>query len=329
MRYSVSNYKIPRHVVKDLMTLESHRTYRAVAEIWIVIGLTVFGSIWLKNHHPYLFWSFYPLIGFMIAGRQGALLQIVHEGSHKLISNHRATNDFVGDWLAALPTGLNLSGYTTGHMQHHAHTNTDRDLPTDLAKHEVVDLRDPRLYQLFLADIVGWTAVKSFFGHSGNAKRKGEEAGAGQKRAWVRIALVQLLIFAALFQFNFVNYILLWAIPVMTFNMVLLRVRGIVEHGLPRQRGMPIEFAEQGNLYTRTVLPDNARGAARVLRLFERFFIGSLSCNYHHEHHLLPKVPFYRLRQLHGLIQTEVHNNNSDVYVDSYFKAFLLGQHSG
>lgn len=325
MKYSLRSFNLSEQTVSELTEVHPYRTLAEVAWIWIVL-LTLIGlGGWASQHlsTPY-FLCLYPIFAVLLAGRQGALLQIVHEGSHQMIAPHRKLNHFVGQWLAALPVGLNLPGYTSGHLQHHAYTNTTRDLPTDLAKHEFTDLKDFNLYRMFFEDLIGLTALKSLFGHAKNANRKKEKMG---PTVFPQLVFCQLVMLTVVFRLDPVRYLLFWVIPLMSFNMVLLRIRGIVEHGLPGQKQVVINKAEEGNYYTRTVRPYSEKTPSKILWALEKMLIGTVQCNYHHEHHLLPKVPFYRLNQLHLQLRAQIEATHPDVYIDSYLQGFLKGKH--
>lgn len=341
-KYSARRYQhlLQAEFVSRLTTLESWRTLLALALGWIAVAaLAALGGALGPAH--FRFWIFYLPLGFLIAGRQSVMLQIVHEASHQLISGNRKLNHFVGEWLAAVPVGLSLEGYTAGHMRHHAYTNTPNDLPTDLEKHEAVDFSDSLTYRKFAQDLFGITAFRSSFGHMMRAKggkwRQSQANGEEQKGAKKSKALhfltqeilVQSVILAVIFHFRIVNYFLLWVIPLLSFNMVLLRVRGIAEHGLPRQLGVEILRADQGNKYTRSVVPERRHPLALLLQGVERVLIGSLACNYHHEHHLVPNVPFYNLRSLHERVGPSVRAACPYVYVGSYLLALRRGRDSG
>ena len=110
--------------------------------------------------------------------------------------------------------------------------------------------------------------------------------------------------------------------------MILMRVRGITEHGAYRQFDIQVMTPNQGNYYTRSVVMDNPTFFKNFIFQIERVLIGSLNCNYHHEHHLFPKVPFYKLSKVHRYINKDVRERNQLVYVDGYFSTLLLTKKS-
>ncbi|MDH4467806.1 MAG: fatty acid desaturase [Bacteriovoracaceae bacterium] len=326
-KYSARKISFSAEFIAEQNLLKTHVTYFNIALIWCCIFVLSF--IGQKLFAGPYFWVIYLGLGFLIAGRQGALLQIVHEGSHRLISSIKFRNDFIGNWLAALPVGLTLEGYTNGHMKHHAGTNTVDDLATDLEKYLVTDVKDWRLYKLFLCDLFGITALKSFFGHnykSLKTKKHNDENSIDRGLRLFRLATSQLLILAFLFQFNLMFYFLFWAFPLVSFNMLLLRVRGITEHGAPNQLHLKILTADQGNLYTRSVVLTKPNPLKYLVFQLERILIGSLSANYHHEHHLLPKVPFYNLKNVHNFAHQDIKKLNKFVYVDGYFSTLFFSK---
>ena len=105
---------------------------------------------------------FYIPCAFLIAGRQGAFVQLVHEASHFLVSKNHKLNDFFGSYLCAYPIGVNLSGFRSGHNNHHVNTATPEDSPTDLDKYKIVNTKKFDLYKLFLKDLVGISALEVF-----------------------------------------------------------------------------------------------------------------------------------------------------------------------
>jgi fatty acid desaturase len=321
-KYSAKNYNFSKEFLSEISTLESHKTLCAIFTIWAAVALLVVFMKFLAPT-PWFWWAYLP-VALLIAGRQGALLQIVHEGAHNLIVKNKMWNDLIGNWLAAYPTGLTVLGYGKSHLQHHAHTNTPNDLPTDIEKYSTTDLNDRNLARVFLRDLFGLTALGSFFGHSANSVRtENTESRAKKLKDRAGQGTTQLILLATIFQFHIGMYLLLWAIPLISFNMVLLRIRGIAEHGLPNQIGKTIHTVDQGRLYTRTMIRSNRTAGDYVLNLLERILIGSLNCNYHHEHHILPTVPFYKLPKIHDWIYPELSKSHPIAFAKGYMHAFL------
>jgi len=80
---------------------------------------------------------------------------------------------------------------------------------------------------------------------------------------------------------------LLWIIAFMTSHMLIARIRQISEHA-----AVPDLFDLDARKNTRTI----------YINPLESLMVAPHDLNYHMEHHLLPSVPIYRLRELHNLL---------------------------
>ena len=59
------------------------------------------------------------LVWLVLPGRQLALSVLMHEAGHNTLFTDRRLNQWVGQWLCALPTLNDLNAYATGHLDHH------------------------------------------------------------------------------------------------------------------------------------------------------------------------------------------------------------------
>lgn len=333
--YGPRLYRLDHETLADLKRLQPHRPVLAAVLTWFWIVVIVKAFLWFP-YNVYL----YPFVVFLIAGRAGVFLQLAHEAAHGLIAKG-TFNTWFGNWIASYPIGLDLKGYGEPHVRHHACTNKPCDPLSDSEKYRICDIRNPRLWMLFLKDLVGVTAVTVRFLYDqplSNKEKKdisdyletNEETYATYRsstdstlqslRKYGSILLVQVIILAALFEFSFTDYFLLWVVPLMTAHYVLMRVRGIAEHGLGIQMGVPgLDEKNRGALYTRSFGTPANHYWFPVLTLIERLLIGSLQVYYHHEHHLFPKVPYYNLGKLHRLIYEKEQGYNPQVFAKGYF----------
>lgn len=337
--YSSRWYGIDKETLARLKVLKPYRPILSAFFIWFWI--TVIVKTFL--HVPGLVY-FYPIVVFLIAGRAGALLQLAHDAAHGLISKGKF-NDWFGNWIACYPIGLDLKGYGEPHLRHHACTNKICDPLSDAEKYKVCDIRTPRLWFLFLKDILGITAVTIQLRYDQpltNRDKKDiedyvehEEGSIAYRvspgslfqtlKKYLSIALVQLLILGILFRFNIFHYILLWLVPLVTAHMFLMRIRGIGEHGLGIQLGISeLDQKNRGTFYTRSFGTPLKRYPFPLLNLLERWLIGSLNVYYHHEHHLYPKVPYYNLPKIHKIISRKTETYNPYVFARGYFDCLFF-----
>ncbi len=80
-----------------------------------------------------------------------------------------------------------------------------------------------------------------------------------------------------------------WFVPLFTWMTVIFRVRSIAEHSAIEGRA---------NAYAQT----RSTGASVLAHIF----VAPKNVNYHIEHHFYPSVPFYRLPELHRVLDVAV-----------------------
>src|SRR5207244_6391810 len=101
-------------------------------------------------------------------------------------------------------------------------------------------------------------------------------------------------------------YPLLWLGPLLTWMMVITRIRNIAEHAVVPDPDDPLRN-------TRTT----------EVTLVERIFIAPYFVNYHLEHHLLFYVPCYNLPKLHAIPTSGPHAARLEV-PQGYLKVLRL-----
>lgn len=331
--YSKAKLNVDFSKVLKLEILDEIKPWKDLLILYLVTIFIVYCSIFLTNNASLLF---YPFLIFFIAGRQGAILQLVHEASHNRISNNKKVNNFFGSWLTSYLVGINLKGYTNGHLAHHAHTSTECEPKSDSEKYRIVDFSNPKIYYLFIKDVLGITALQIFFDYGNNKKLSKNKninivKNLKPKLLFLFYLVIIQLVILAIFQFNIKNYLLFWLYPAMGPHMVLMRIRGIAEHGLSKQLGKKIFSAKEGQYYTRSFLTSKNEYRISILSFIEKALIGSFSVYYHHEHHMNTKIPYYNLEKYHELIFQEVNKNtekfeNYPLYEKGYFSAAFKNQ---
>ena len=306
--------------IKELQELDKAKPFIDLIGIYISTFVLIYFSVIFS--YKYSFLIFIPAI-FLIAGRQGALLQLIHEASHRLINSDIKINNFFGEYLTSLLIGVNFDGYKDGHLKHHTHTATPLEPEADSDKYLIVDFKNPKIYLLFLRDISGISALKIFFAYNPNKNNttKSNTEVYSKFIFLIKLSIIQVLILA-LFQFNIVNYFLFWIYPAIGPHMFLMRIRGIAEHGLGKKLGYKIQKPSEGLYFTRSFLTGKNKYKLPLLSSLEKLLIGSLDVYYHHEHHLAPKVPYYNLGKVHEMVSDNVEKNiDAKIYEKGYFSA--------
>jgi fatty acid desaturase len=137
----------------------SHLTSRSsLRGLWLVAHAwgTIAGAIALVTLWPNpLTW----LIAVMVVGtRQLGLAILMHEAAHGGLHANRAINEWVGQWLCAVPVGADLASYRSYHLQHHKFTQQPED--PDLSLSAPFPITRESYARKAIRDLTGQTFVK-------------------------------------------------------------------------------------------------------------------------------------------------------------------------
>jgi fatty acid desaturase len=236
----------------------------------------------------------------VLGGRQLALAILMHECAHQSLFATPALNEHVGRWLCAAPVWQRLGDYRTHHIKHHARTSLEDD--PDLGLADAFPTTRAGLARKFVRDVSGIAFLRRVVGllmmdaglltytASTGAKWVTPRPTVGvMARSLARNfgpvlltnVVLALVLAASGHAWLYAVWVLAWAT---TFSL-FVRIRSIAEHGMTETTSDPLRN-------TRTT-------QANVLA---RLTVAPHHVNYHLEHHLLPKVPHYRLRELHALL---------------------------
>jgi fatty acid desaturase len=271
--------ELTREEIAELLRFEDWRSWGSIAFDWaVVLGAMALVALW--PHAPTLPLAILVAL-FLIGARQLGFAVLMHEASHRSLFANRAVNDWAGQWLCAYPIWSDTTVYRPYHLQHHAHTGTERD--PDLGLVEPFPITRASLRRKIVRDLSGRTGVKfARAAFKRSVARWGEPEG---RRATIGVLVTNALLLGALAALGHAELYLLWAGAWLTTNTLVTRIRSIAEHALTPDLDDPL-----GN--TRTTLA----------RWWERLFITPNRVNYHLEHHLLMTVPHYKLPRMHALL---------------------------
>ena len=273
----------------DLMTAEEKLSLlcrsdaKAVTMVAGTWGL-VFALLLLAGYYPNPLTI--SMVFLLLPGRQLSLAVLMHEAGHGTLFTSRRLNQWVGQWLCALPTLGNLSTYATGHLEHHRLAGTRRD--PDLPNYQAYPITWESFRRKVWRDLTGQTGIKLLLGLAKGGAGNMEQPGVSGRFLLVKQVFVQTVFFGLLFLAGIGWTWLLWFATFMTTYMLVIRLRQIAEHA-----AVPALYDPDPRLNTRTV---NAP-------LWQRFVIAPSFVNYHLEHHLIPGVPCYNLPALRALLE--------------------------
>jgi fatty acid desaturase len=266
---------LSREDIAGLLEMNDLRSWASVTANW---GLT-FAAMAAVAVWPNPLTIVAALI--VIGTRQLGCAVLMHEASHRSLFSSRAVNDWVGQWLCAYPIWSDLRAYRPYHLQHHAHTGTDRD--PDLGLIAPFPITRASLRRKVFRDLSGRTGWK--FARAAFRRTFGRWQDPDARRAAIGVATTNAALLGGLAALGHAELYLLWAVAWLTTNTLVTRIRAIAEHELTPDQDDPLRN-------TRTT----------VLRWWERLLIAPNRVNYHLEHHLLMTVPHYRLPEMHRLL---------------------------
>lgn len=316
MKYNFSKLGLSRNEINDLETISNIKSILSLIFLYLSTILIIFISIFIFKTDQYYYLT--PFFLILIASRIGAFLNLMHEASHNVLFTNIKYNNLIAKWLLGCPIGINFYDYTKRHLHHHAHTTTSKEPESDKDKYEEVNVKSLNFLKFCLYDIIGYSAFKVFFSIGEKNVKKPNKIKTIKNL--INIIIIQFLILL-IFKFDLLLYFIFWIYPIIGLHMLLMRIRGIAEHGLSKQINKEIQNVQEGLLYTRSFLTPSNNYRFKIIFYIEKFLIGTFNVNYHHEHHLCPKIPHYNLKKLHNKISKEILSLNNRAFEKGYFTA--------
>jgi fatty acid desaturase len=257
---------------RELLRLNWARPLGDIAFDWTVILASTAAVAWLGL-------AMLPLALLVVANRQRALGNILHDAGHRNLCRALRVNDVIAGLLVAPLLFASLKSYRADHFKHHmqlGRAGCDPDLidpPQVLPRHWLASY----LRQVFSPR--AWWG--NFLGHLGAAGVSWSARAAIV--AWWLGALALLLEFTgAHFTLAFIG---LWLLARATVFHLITTLREMCDHFGLRPGGI-LSF-------TRDMA---VRGPVRWL-------IHPRNNGYHLTHHLLPAVPYYLLPRAHTIFR--------------------------
>jgi fatty acid desaturase len=264
-----------------------------IAHAWTVIFASIALVAFFPNPLTYL------IAVILIGSRQLGLAILMHDGAHGCFSRNETRNMALSQWFCAYPVFAETGAYRRYHLTHHARTQQEDD--PDLVLSAPFPITKASYRRKFWRDISGQT---------GYEQRKAQILNALGDAAWPwqqRLRhfaeklgpqiLANAILFAALALAGvWWAYPLLWLVPLLTWQMVITRIRNIAEHAVVPDGDDPLRN-------TRTTKTN----------WIERALIAPYFVNYHLEHHLLFYVPCYNLPKLHAILMRGPHAARMEV----------------
>jgi fatty acid desaturase len=241
----------------------------------------------------------YILAVMLIGSRQLGLAILMHEGAHRCLSRNESRNMALSQRLCAFPIFADTQACRRYHLQHHARTQQEDD--PDLVLSAPFPITKASYRRKFLRDITGRTGYEQRKAQLLNALGDpswplARRAHHFRERLGNQVATNALLWAGLALAGVWWAYPLLWLVPMLTWMMVITRIRNIAEHAVVPDSNDPL-------CNTRTT----------EASFLERVLIAPYFVNYHLEHHLLFYVPCYNLPKLHAILLQGPHAARMEV----------------
>src|SRR6202051_3594791 len=126
--------------------------------MWLVVHAwgTIIAAIALVPLWPK---SLTRLIAVMVVGtRQLGLAILMHEAAHGGLHSNKVINEWIGQWICAVPVGADLASYRSYHLQHHKFTQQPED--PDLSLSAPFPITKESYTRKAIRDLTGQTFVK-------------------------------------------------------------------------------------------------------------------------------------------------------------------------
>lgn len=282
---------------KKYLNSEEIRFLAERSDLW---GVLLVIHCWLVVIAVLVIFSYWPstltfLIAITVIGsRQLGFAILMHEAAHNALFKNLKLNNFAGEWLCGRPILADLYDYRTYHLQHHRHTQTEKDPDLRLSKPFPTTRRS--LLRKLIRDITGQTGFKQrlrqimfafkLAGDVENAPTSQELAQAFSGGTLKRAFIANLIVFALMWAFGaWWWWLAFWMLPLLTWFQLVLRIRNIAEHGA-------VEFSDDPFKNVRTTKTGP----------LGRLFFSPYWVNYHLEHHLVMHIPCRNLPKLHKIM---------------------------
>ena len=270
-------------------------------------------SNWLQMSAAMALFFFYPnVITFLVAlviigSRQFALAVLAHDAAHNLLFTNNKVNDWAGQWFCAYPIFQDNRVYRPYHLKHHRHTETDDD--PDLVLSSPFPITKRSFIRKVFRDLTGITGVKRYWGSLSSIFRtKGDNVFNKISKTSNKLhgfLISNLIIFVLISTtMHWSLFLLLWWLPSFTYYSLIIRIRNISEHAVTPGNN---DF-------------DNTRTTKSTV--LTRFLMVPHNVNYHLEHHLFTRCPWYNLPKAHSMMIENGYENK--MCLETSYKNVLL-----
>lgn len=282
---------LPAKELTELQRLDARHLSRLLIFVVLYLGAATTVTRWAEQLTGPLGWSVRVPLYLLAAASLHGISLFTHEAVHGVLSQHPGWNRALGA-ICAWPVLQNFAAYKVLHLRHHTDLGGGQD-PDHYINYT------PRRWLVFLMNwgrlLLGYPAYITMI------PILGWRHGTASDRKWIAFETASTVLLAALVLVSPLPRAALvhgWLIPMLIIN-TLVNIRGMSQHTLLPEPNHPIRGS-------RTILTNPVT----------TFFM--CNENYHLEHHLFPRVPWYNLPRLHALLKEELTAQGAP-FIPSYF----------
>ncbi|EOD66390.1 fatty acid desaturase family protein [Amycolatopsis vancoresmycina] len=280
-----------RRRLRELCKTDNYHAVLGLLFDYAVIAAAVFLCVGVS-------WWCYPVSVVLIGSTQRALVNILHEASHKVLARNPALNLLLGTVFSAHLVFHLYNPYRSSHIGLHHRNLGDEERDPDYSFHREVGIYDPRTSNrtFFLRNIlfavIGLRTLEYVrYVVEDRVLFKQEQVTVSmpvslRAERWILAGLwAVILTFLAIGGF-LPEFLLLWIVPLFTTAIAIGWLSELAEH-------YPLPESEDRQI----LMTRNRHGWA-----VERFLLGRHNDNFHLVHHLNTGVPFWNMKKAHEVL---------------------------
>lgn len=265
-----------------------------VAEHCLWVALWCAASIYaFRNASLWVAIPVYLVAVFFIGGRQRGLAGVLHMATHRAFMRNHRVGDVVGAVFGGYTVLQSFTGYRASHLGEHHGRLGDPERDPDYKQYQDNALCGENLgraaFRRYLRTAVSPRATASYMLYLLRHRIITRDESVSER--WIRGAIILAVLAWAVIGGWWTWLLLLWFVPLITTQVWIGAVAELMEH-FPL-----IETAPRVDIYM---------SWNRVYGLATRFVLGEKDGEgFHLVHHLFPRTPMWRLRQVDAILQRD------------------------
>ncbi|WP_434043016.1 MULTISPECIES: fatty acid desaturase [Sorangium] len=294
---AVKRHKFSKDILKDVRACYTADNWHGPLEIvrhWLFISFWVWFSCWSWRHLPLaLGAASYFVAIFFIGGRQRALAGVLHQACHGTLMSNTKLGSIIGAAFAGYPVLQSHTGYRLSHVVNHHGRFGDPQRDPDYLQYQRIGLCGQNLQRAklrsYLMRLAGPRSTLSYMAYLIRHRILHKEESTWERH--VRLLGLLAIVVAAAATGWLGVLVAYWMVPLVTTQVWIGAVAELLEHYPLIETASRVDIRMTWN---------RDYGPAERLLLGEEEGEG-----YHLVHHLFPRVPLWRLKEVHTILRRD------------------------